>query len=234
MKVILSKMGRHLWLRCLVMSFLGFSAGLFAQDDALNHVIFASSITADNDFYTDANSVAPSSIVAVDGRLPVETSTFLSSPHSLRIQWESLQGGSWGAEVRAISYNNLPANFRGSTLSFWYCAPEPLTQADSPTGALASFPYVPAESMAALKHFYRVLGDRLWAVYGPRDAFNMTENWFSLAYLALDQAPIVAMIENYRTGMVWNLFMSNPEIAPMLTRIAHRPELANSKVNQTR
>ena len=89
----------------------------------------------------------------------------------------------------------------------------------TPTGALASFPYTPDASMAALKHFYRDLGDRLWGIYGPRDAFNLDQNWFAPIYMGLNQAPIVAMVENYRTGLLWKLFMSNPEIRPMLDRI---------------
>lgn len=89
----------------------------------------------------------------------------------------------------------------------------------TPTGALASFPYTPEASMAALKHFYRDLGDRLWGVYGPRDAFNLDDNWFAPIYMGLNQAPITVMIENYRTGLLWKLFMSNPEIASMLKRI---------------
>lgn len=89
----------------------------------------------------------------------------------------------------------------------------------TPTGALSSFPYTPQASMAALKFFYRELGDRLWGIYGPHDAFNLTRNWFSPVYMGLDQAPIVVMVENYRTGLVWKLFMSNPEIQPMLEKI---------------
>jgi len=92
----------------------------------------------------------------------------------------------------------------------------------TPTGALASFPYTPDASMAAFKHFYRDLGDRLWGPYGPRDAFNLTENWFSPIYMGLDQAPIVVMVENYRTGLIWKLFMSNPEIQPMLASIGFK------------
>jgi hypothetical protein len=88
----------------------------------------------------------------------------------------------------------------------------------TPTGALSSFPYTPEASMAALKFFYRELGDRLWGVYGPHDAFNLTRNWFSPVYMGLDQAPIVVMVENYRTGLIWKLFMSNPEIQPMLKK----------------
>ncbi len=94
----------------------------------------------------------------------------------------------------------------------------------TPTGALASFPYTPKASMGALKHFYRDLGDRLWGIYGPRDAFNLDPNWFAPIYMGLNQAPIVVMVENYRTGLLWRLFMSNPEIHPMLDRIGFVPD----------
>ena len=94
----------------------------------------------------------------------------------------------------------------------------------TPTGALASFPYTPEASMAALKHFYRDLGDRIWGIYGPRDAFNLNHNWFSPIYMGLNQAPITVMIENYRTGLVWKNFMANPEIAPMLKKIGFQPD----------
>ena len=89
----------------------------------------------------------------------------------------------------------------------------------TPTGALSSFPYTPKASMDALKFFYRDLGNRLWGIYGPHDAFNLTHNWFSPVYMGLDQAPIVVMVENYRTGLIWKMFMSNPEIQPMLDKI---------------
>jgi len=89
----------------------------------------------------------------------------------------------------------------------------------TPTGALASFPYTPEASMAAFKHYYRDLGDRMWDIYGPRDAFNPSEDWISPIYMGLNQAPIVVMIENYRTGLVWKNFMSNPEIGAMLRKL---------------
>lgn len=85
--------------------------------------------------------------------------------------------------------------------------------------SLASFPYTPEESMKALKHFYRDLGGKLWGIYGFRDGFNLTENWFEDVYMGLNQAPIVVMIENHRTGLVWKHFMSNPEIEPALKAI---------------
>ena len=97
----------------------------------------------------------------------------------------------------------------------------------TPTGALSSFPYTPKASMAALKHFYRDEGSWLWDIYGPRDAFDTHEHWVSPIYMGLNQAPIAVMVENYRTGLIWKWFMSNPEIAPMLAKAGlqmHKPK----------
>jgi hypothetical protein len=90
--------------------------------------------------------------------------------------------------------------------------------------SLASFPYTPEESMKALKHFYRDLGDRVWGIYGFRDGFNETENWFEDVYMGLNQAPTVIMIENHRTGLLWRLFMANPEIEPALAAIGFKKD----------
>lgn len=79
------------------------------------------------------------------------------------------------------------------------------------TAALSSFPYTPEESMRALKYFYSK-GDTIWGTYGFYDAFSETANWTVPHYLAIDQCTIAPMIENYRTGLLWNLFMSCPEI----------------------
>lgn len=89
----------------------------------------------------------------------------------------------------------------------------------TPTAALSSFPYTPVESMKALKFFYYKMGDRLWGDYGFYDAFNVTQNWYASSYLAIDQGPIVVMIENYRTGLLWNLFMSAPEVQDGMTEL---------------
>lgn len=82
----------------------------------------------------------------------------------------------------------------------------------APTAAISSIPYTPTESMKALKFFYYVLGDKLWGEYGFKDAFNLHDPWFASSYLAIDQGPIIVMIENYRSQLLWNLFTSCPEI----------------------
>lgn len=82
----------------------------------------------------------------------------------------------------------------------------------APTAALASFPYTPTQSMAALKFFYYKLGDKIWKDYGFVDAFNLNDPWFASSHLAIDQGPIIIMIENHRSKLLWNLLMSAPEI----------------------
>ena len=82
----------------------------------------------------------------------------------------------------------------------------------APTAAISSLAYTPTESMKALKFFYYVLGDKIWGEYGFKDAFNLHTIWFANSYLAFDQGPIIVMIENYRTGLLWNLFMGCPEV----------------------
>jgi len=82
----------------------------------------------------------------------------------------------------------------------------------APTAAISSLPYTPTQSMAALKYFYYKLGDRLWGQYGFYDAFDLNDAWFANSTLAIDQGPIIDMIENYRSGLLWNLFMSCPEV----------------------
>ncbi|MDR1680418.1 MAG: Ig-like domain-containing protein [Prevotellaceae bacterium] len=82
----------------------------------------------------------------------------------------------------------------------------------APTAALSSMPYTPDESMQALRFFYYKLGDKLWSEYGFYDAFNLSEGWFDNQHIAIDQGPIIVMIENHRTALLWNLFMSDPDI----------------------
>ena len=82
----------------------------------------------------------------------------------------------------------------------------------APTAAISSLPYTPTESMNALKFFYYKLGDKLWKDYGFIDAFSLNDLRFADSFLAIDQGPQIVMIENYRSGLVWDLFMSCPEV----------------------
>jgi hypothetical protein len=102
----------------------------------------------------------------------------------------------------------------------------------TPTAALSSMPYTPTESLAALKHFYRTYGEKLWGEYGFYDAFNPDENWYSNQYLAIDQGPIVVMIENHRSGLLWQYFMQSIEIQPALDAIGFMPDSTSNAVDE--
>ena len=88
----------------------------------------------------------------------------------------------------------------------------------TPTAALSSFPYTPEQSMAALKGFYG-RGESIWGKYGFYDAFSPASGWTLPRYLAIDQCTIAPMIENYRTGLLWRLFMSCPEVQQGLEKL---------------
>ncbi len=90
--------------------------------------------------------------------------------------------------------------------------------------ALGSMPYTPQESLKALRHYYRDLGPRIYGTYGFSDTFNESQGFYDEAYMALDQAQTVVMIENYRSGLIWKLFMANPEIQPALDKIGFKPD----------
>ena len=100
-----------------------------------------------------------------------------------------------------------------------YSSHHPGTEAEngtvSPTAAVSSIVYTPEESMAVIRHLYEDLGDKLFGEYGFYDAYNpsLPENKQVVRhYLAIDQGPIVVMIENYRSGLIWQLFMQAPEV----------------------
>ena len=126
-----------------------------------------------------------------------------------------------------INYNYCklnPNNYFGYSDSVWgltasdiqngYHASSPSSDMSyiAPTAALSSFPYTPTESMQALKFYYYVLGDKIWKEYGFVDAFSLHNTWFADSFLAIDQGPIIVMIENHRSGLLWNLFTSCPEV----------------------
>ncbi len=114
---------------------------------------------------------------------------------------------SWGLTASDIpnGYNaNSPSSDRGVI---------------TPTAAISSMPYTASESMTALRFFYYQLGDKIWGEYGFKDAFSLQDQWFADSYLAIDQGPIIIMIENHRSQLLWNLFMSCPEVKKGLKKL---------------
>jgi len=147
---------------------------------------------------------------------------------------------------RAYCIDN-PKNYSGYGENCWgltasddpdgYMAHEPTSSRDngtiSPTAALSSMPYTPDESLGALKYFYRELGQKTWGPMGFYDAFNQSRNWWATSYLAIDQGPIIGMIENHRSGLLWNKFMANPEISPMLESIGFTYDANSVRSNES-
>lgn len=160
-------------------------------------------------------------------------------PHQLTDAWTNYFTNN--RNIALINYRYClenPGRYTGYGDSCWgltasdgpydYSADEPVLRQDrgkiAPTGAVSSFPYTPEESMKALKNYYYNYGSFLWGEYGFRDAFSLEQEWCSGIYMGLNQAPMVVMIENYRTGLLWKLFMSNPEIKSVVEKIKHKDE----------
>lgn len=111
----------------------------------------------------------------------------------------------YSADCWGLTASDFPGGYTAS-------APSNDQGTIAPTAALASMPYTPEESLRAMRWFYYVLGDRLWGTYGFKDSFCLDKAWFAPSYLAIDQGPIVVMMENYRTGLLWKLFMQDPDV----------------------
>lgn len=133
-----------------------------------------------------------------------------------------------------INYNHSirnPSGHAGYSNSIWgltasdipngYTASSPTNDRGviAPTAAISSIVYTPEESMRALEFFYYKLGDKLWKDYGFVDAFSIKDRWFANSHIAIDQGPIIIMIENYRTQLIWDIFMNIPEIKSALTSL---------------
>ncbi|RRN77754.1 beta-glucosidase [Pseudoxanthomonas sp. SGD-10] len=133
-----------------------------------------------------------------------------------------------------INYNHCkdnPNNYAGYSDECWgltasdikngYTASSPTNDRGfiAPTAAIGSLPFTPEESMKALRFFYYKLGDKIFKDYGFTDSFSLQEQWFATSYLAIDQGPIIIMIENYRSGLLWDLFMSSPEAKNGLNKL---------------
>lgn len=131
---------------------------------------------------------------------------------------------------RAYCIEN-PLKYRGYSATCWgltagdsykgYVAhcPEADRGVIQPTAAISSMPYTPKESLEAMRYFYEELGDKLWTKYGFVDGFSIHHKWWAKSHLAIDQGPIINMIENHRTGLLWKLFMKIPDIQNGLKRL---------------
>lgn len=190
-----------------------------------------------------------------DGKLPHGGPLFWAhysflglDPRGLKDQW----GDYWKEMTTQTKINyqwcvDNPKQFKGYGPDSWgltasysaqkgYAAHAPDSLHDlgviSPTAALSSFPYMPNEAMAAMKHWYNdtTLRKKIWGRYGFYDAFSESNGWFPTRYLAIDQGPVVVMMENYRSGLLWKLFMSCPEIKDGLKKLGFQsPWLTQSQ-----
>ena len=118
----------------------------------------------------------------------------------------------YGADCWGLTASDIPNGYAASS-------PANDKGVIAPTAALASMPYTPEESMRALRFFYYKLGDKLWSEYGFFDAFSLSAGWFAGQHIAIDQGPIIVMIENYRTQLLWNLFMADPDVQAGLAKL---------------
>jgi hypothetical protein len=227
------------WNECLITYVLAASSPRYAIDEDAYHGGWAQSRTFTNgrEYYGIGLPLGPD----YGGPLFLAHYSFLGlDPRGLKDQYADY----WQQNVSHVLINREhcvrnPHGFKGYGPDCWGLtasddhlgyhghAPDNDLGVISPTAALASFPYAPEHCLRALRHFYHKLGDRIWGEYGFVDAFSETHDWYATSYLGIDQGPIVVMIENYRTGLLWRLFMSCPEIQGGLRRLGFEsPHLA--------
>lgn len=144
-----------------------------------------------------------------------------------------LQGRNHTLINRAYCIEN-PKGFKGYSSLVWgltagdsykgYLAHSPDNDVGviQPTAAISSMPYTPKESLETMRYFYEVLGAKIWSKYGFVDGFSISHNWYAKSNLAIDQGPIINMIENYRTGLLWKLFMNIPDIQNGLRKLGFK------------
>ncbi len=154
----------------------------------------------------------------------------------------------WDLNVRHVRINHAhcvanPNKYKGYSASCWGLtasddragysahAPDNDNGTISPTAALSSLPYAPREVMQALRYFLEHHGERIWGRYGFIDAFCEQQNWYADTYLAIDQGPIILMMENYRSGLLWKLFMGIPEVQRGLRRLGFSSPHLNKEMD---
>ena len=170
------------------------------------------------------------------------------NPHGLKDEYADYwQEHVNTAKIHVLYAMDNPKDFENYSDSCWgltasddpfgYTAHAPVLNDNgtiSPTAALSSFPYTPEESMKALKYFYRERGPDIFGLYGPYDAFNDELNRVQEAWIGIDQGPIVVMIENYRSGLLWNNVMKDAEVRAGLDKLGFQYETTTGidKVNR--
>jgi hypothetical protein len=163
-------------------------------------------------------------------------------PHGLKDRYADY----WDLNTRHVKINRAycienPKGFKGYGETCWGLtasddpggylahAPDNDNGTIAPTAALASLPYAPKEVMQVLRYMLRAHGKNIWTPFGFVDAFNEHRNWYAQSFIAIDQGPIVVMMENHRTGLLWKLFMSAPEVQNGLRKLGFTsPHLGNT------
>ena len=212
------------WNECLITYVLAASSPRHAIDPRVYHRGFAAGPDFANGsaYYGTELPLGP----AYGGPLFFSHYSFCGlDPHGLQDRYADY----WDQNCRQVRIHRAycsanPKGHQGYSASCWGLtasddpdgylahAPDNDNGTISPTAALASLPYAPAEVMQVLRHFLRTHGTQLWQDCGFVDAFCEQRGWFAKTFLAIDQGPIVVMMENHRTGLLWKLFMSVPEV----------------------
>jgi len=214
----------HGWNECLITYVLAAAAPRHAVDPVIYHRGFA----AGRDFLNGKSYYG----IELPLGMPYGGPLFFAhysfcglDPRGLKDRYADY----WELNQRHVRINRAhcvanPGKFKGYGESCWGLtasddpagysahAPDNDNGTISPTAALSSLPYAPREVMQALRHFLTQHGEKAWGRYGFVDAFCEQQGWYADTYLAIDQGPIVVMMENHRSGLLWKLFMSVPEV----------------------
>ena len=135
----------------------------------------------------------------------------------------SLKENNYSPEIWGLTASESPAGYQAYGAPPFASSVLVFTDGTiAPTAAAGSMMFTPAISLAALKDMKDQYGEKIWGKYGFKDAFNPKKNWFSNEYLGLDQGPILIAIENYRTGLIWRIFMQNPYVQEGLKKAGFR------------
>jgi len=138
------------------------------------------------------------------------------------VGYDSLTWGISACDGPGQSYNKDGKRFFGYA-GRGASSPDDNLQDDgtiTPEAAGGSIPFAPEVCIPALKNMYDKYGNNgLWGEYGFKDAFNLTADWYDKDCLGLDEGPIVIMIENYRTGLIWEYAMRDSVILKGLEKL---------------